>query len=65
MRNLKTITKKDIELHAAKVTQISDFIQKLLKEGETTIEAFKKLTKKKFKHLIMMLMKMRSFRRKT
>ncbi len=36
MRNLKTITKKDIELHAAKVTQISDFIQKLLKEGETT-----------------------------
>jgi GSPII_E N-terminal domain. len=29
MRNLKTITKKDIELHAAKVTQISDFIQKL------------------------------------
>jgi len=42
MRNLKTITKKDIELHAAKVTQISDFIQKILKEGETTIEAIQK-----------------------
>ena len=53
MRNLKTITKKDIELHAAKVTQISDFIQKLLKEGETTIEAIQKATKKKYKLLIM------------
>ena len=47
MRNLKTITKKDIELHAAKVTQISDFIQKLLKEGETTIEAIQKANKEK------------------
>ncbi len=47
MRNLKTITKKDIELHAAKVTQISDFIQKLLKEGETTIEAIQKKNKEK------------------
>ncbi len=38
MRNLKTITKKEIELHAAKITHISDFIDKLLKEGgETTI----------------------------
>ena len=33
MRNLKTITKKNIELHAAKVSQISDFIDKLLSEG--------------------------------
>jgi len=43
MRNLKTITKKDIELHAAKVSQISDFIDKLLKEGgsETTIASIK------------------------
>jgi len=49
MRNLKTITKKDIELHAAKVTQISDFIQKLLKEGETTIEAIQKKNKEKIK----------------
>ena len=47
MRNLKTITKKDIELHAAKVTQISDYIQKLLKEGETTIEAIQKANKEK------------------
>ncbi|MAF95586.1 MAG: pilus assembly protein PilB, partial [Rhodospirillaceae bacterium] len=30
MRNLKTITKKDIELHAAKITHISDFIDKIL-----------------------------------
>ena len=29
MRNLKTITKKEIELHGAKVSQISDFIQKI------------------------------------
>ena len=35
MRNLRTITKKEIELHAAKVTQISDFIEKLLEGGET------------------------------
>ena len=47
MRNLKTITKKEIELHAAKVTQISDFIQKLLKEGETTIESIQKANKEK------------------
>ena len=47
MRNLKTITKKDIELHAAKVTQISDYIQKLLKEGETTFEAIQKANKEK------------------
>lgn len=32
MRNLKAITKKNIELHAAKVSQISDFIDKLLSE---------------------------------
>jgi len=47
MRNLKTITKKNIELHAGKVTEISDFIQKLLKEGETTIEAIQKANKEK------------------
>ena len=37
MRNLKTITKMDIELHAAKISHISEFIDKLLKESETTI----------------------------
>ena len=47
MRNLKTITKKDIELHAAKISHISDFIEKLLKEGETTIEAIQKRNKEK------------------
>ena len=47
MRNLKTITKKDIELHAAKVSQISDFIKKLLKDGETTIETIQKANKEK------------------
>ena len=46
MRNLKTIT-KNIELHACKLTEISDFIQKLLKEGETTIEAIQKANKEK------------------
>ena len=30
MRNLRTITKKEIELHAAKVSQISDFIEKTI-----------------------------------
>jgi len=37
MRNLKTITKKDIELHAAKLSDISIHIDRLLAEGETTI----------------------------
>ena len=39
MRNLRTITKKEIELHAAKVSQISDFIEKLLQGEETTIKS--------------------------
>ena len=39
MRNLKTITKKNIELHAAKVSQISNFIEKLLGEsGDVTTQ---------------------------
>ena len=37
MRNLKTITKKDIELHAAKVSQISEYIEKLISGNETTM----------------------------
>ena len=49
MRNLKTITKKDIELHAAKITHISDFIDKILKEGETTLETIQKRNKEKVK----------------
>jgi len=50
MRNLKTITKKEIELHAAKITHISDFIDKLLKEGgETTISSIQQQNKEKIK----------------
>ena len=50
MRNLKTITKKNIELHAAKVSQISDFIEKLLAEsGDVTAEAIKEKNKEKTK----------------
>jgi len=37
MRNLRTITKMDIELHAAKVTDISNFINHLLADGEKTM----------------------------
>ena len=37
MRNLRTITKMDIELHAAKVSDISNFIDNLLADGERTI----------------------------
>ncbi len=48
MRNLKTITKKEIELHAAKISHISDFIDKLLKEGgETTISSIQTKNKEK------------------
>ena len=47
MRNLKTITKMDIELHAAKISHISVFIEKLLKKGETTIEAIQKRNREK------------------
>ena len=50
MRNLKTITKKNIELHAAKVSQISDFIEKLLAEsGDVTTEAIKEKNKERTK----------------
>ena len=50
MRNLKTITKKNIELHAAKVSQISDFIEKLLAEsGDVTTQAIKEKNKEKTK----------------
>ena len=37
MRNLRTITKMDIELHAAKVSDISHFVDQLLAGGENTI----------------------------
>ena len=47
MRNLKTITKMEIELHAAKISHISNFIEKLLAEGETTIQSIQKKNKEK------------------
>ena len=37
MRNLKAIT-KNIELHAAPLTQISEFIEKLSNSGEVTTQ---------------------------
>ena len=50
MRNLKTITKKNIELHAAKVSQISNFIEKLLAEsGDVTTSRIKEINKEKIK----------------
>ena len=49
MRNLKTITKKDIELHAAKISHISDFIGKIIKAGggEITIASMQQKNKEK------------------
>ena len=50
MRNLKAITKKNIELHAAKVSQISEFIEKLLSEsGDVTPATIRKENKEKTK----------------
>ena len=50
MRNLKAITKKNIELHAAKVSQISEFIEKLLSEsGDVTTDTIRKENKEKTK----------------
>ena len=50
MRNLKAITKKNIELHAARVSQISEFIQKLLSEsGDVTTASIRKENKEKTK----------------
>ena len=50
MRNLKAITKKNIELHAAKVSQISEFIEKLLSEsGDVTTATIRKENKEKTK----------------
>ena len=40
MRNLKTITKKEIELHGAKLSQISSFIEALSKRLPNTISYY-------------------------
>ena len=50
MRNLKAITKKNIELHAAKVSDISEFIEKLSSESdEVTIASIRDENRKKIK----------------
>ncbi len=50
MRNLKAITKKNIELHAAKVSDISEFIEKLSSEtDEVTIASIRDDNRKKIK----------------
>ncbi len=49
MRNLRTITKMDIELHAAKVSDISNFVDKLLADGERTISDIKQTNAEKTK----------------
>ncbi len=49
MRNLRTITKMDIELHAAKVSDISSFIDKLLADGERTISDIRQTNAEKTK----------------
>ena len=50
MRNLKAITKKNIELHAAKVSDISEFIEKLSSDSdEVTIASIRDENRKKTK----------------
>ena len=50
MRNLKAITKKDIELHAAKITDISEYIERLSNEtDEVTIASIRSDNRKKTK----------------
>ncbi len=49
MRNLRTITKKEIELHAAKVTQISDFIDKIVEGDEVTTQSINQAQQEKTK----------------
>ena len=49
MRNLKTITKKDIELHAAKLSDISAHIDRLTADGETTMQSIQQNNQEKEK----------------
>ena len=54
MRNLKTITKKVIELHGATVSQISEFIEKILAEGsEVTAQTISKSNEVKEKQKLL------------
>ena len=50
MRNLKAITKKNIELHGSKLSEISDFIEKISNEsGDVTTASIRKENKEKTK----------------
>ena len=49
MRNLKAITKKNIELHAAPLSQISEFIESLSSDGEVTTASIRKENREKQK----------------
>ena len=50
MRNLKAITKKNIELHAAKISDISEYIERLASEtDEVTIASIRDENRKKIK----------------
>ena len=50
MRNLKAITKKNIELHAAKITDISEYIERISSDaGEVTIASIRDENRKKTK----------------
>ena len=49
MRNLKAITKKNIELHAAPLSQISEFIENLSSDGEVTTASIRKENREKQK----------------
>ena len=49
MRNLKTITKKNIELHAAKLSDISAHIDRLSADGETTMQSIQQSNQEKTK----------------
>jgi len=49
MRNLKAITKKNIELHAAPLSQISEFIESLSSDGEVTTATIRQENKEKQK----------------
>ena len=50
MRNLKAITKKNIELHAAKISDISEYIERLSSEtDEVTIASIRNENRRKTK----------------
>ena len=50
MRNLKAITKKNIELHAAKITDISEYIERISSDAdEVTIASIRDENRKKTK----------------